>query len=774
MALRTTRFLGPLNAQMVAITAAQAGQTASLGPIAWGVDPGAGGGGMEPNATLSIVVEPMDAQAIAPHVQWFDVADLVGFTPAAPGPGQTFNPQAHDITYIWDFGDPGSVPHPACNLPDAWRNTNVAYGKRVCHVYDGPGTYTATVWAFDQNGHYGTATATRTVADPATVFAGNRTICVNPTGDASFPGAPAGAQLVQGYGAMQAAIAGLGSTTHRILLKRGATYVGEFQQTGSQPNLYVHAYGPGADPILDIGSSSIIFGLRYGAGLYNKVIGVDYRGGWDPELEVGTYGNFFAGIQGNLLFHKCRLRNIDALVVGYNDDGHGTVTLSASYIDGWREYGLLVGGQIRSDERLAVIGTAIHQKTNALVGHPNAYNEAKVGASNGPVRAGTVTCTFWSCSSIFSNNGWSPNENIGAIPRTQTHTCAVQGSLRLGEGVQPSFPIINNADRFVLEGGAGIFAMAGFNETTNWVADKVIIIGNSYAAFGRPIHITGGCTLRNVFIYWPNTPAGQQLPAGVINNSASTTNGANARRVAIYGLTFYSPITGANKANAGGGNSFDLWEPNGQTPFTNLIAENNVIHLPAQGVPQAASAPLQLVAIPGLTTLFRGPRWNFPTVNVTLAANVPPGGTLTFPYPNDTALHPNGRATNQAYFLAGPGLGAHMLGISGDVTDRGLPLRAALGEFSVTFGASNITVTNNSGVTWPAGRLVQLLLDRRNDLVAPLAQYASPTTVEIPVPIAGSPALGGAINGLIPIDDLLTGRRPSSGASRGARDPVAA
>jgi hypothetical protein len=757
MPIRTTRFLGIVLGASVSVTAVQAAQNATLGPFAWGVDPGAGGGGdpMPPNATLSIVLETMDAQAIAPHPQWFDVSNLAGFTPAAPGPGQTFNPQAHDITYIWDFGDPTSTPHPSCNLPTAWRNTNIAHGKRVCHVFDGPGSYTVTCWAYDQNGNYGIATATVTVADPATVFAGNRTICVNPAGDASFTGAPAGAQQVQGYGAMQAAIAGLGSTTHRILLKRGATYVGEFQQTGSQPNLYVATYGTGADPVLENGDTgAIIFGMRYGAGLYNKMIGLDYRGNWNPETETGGYGNFLSGLGGNFLIHRCRLQNIDAIVIGYADNPR-TVVISASYIDGWREYGLLVGGQQFADERLASIGSAIHQKTNCLVGHPNAFNEGKVGTSNGPVRMGKAICTFWSCSSIFSNNGWSANTNIGAIPRTQTHINAVQGCLRLGQDGDISIPILNNIDRVVLEGGSGILGMTGFAETTNFIVDKCIVIGNSYAAFGRPIHVTGGCTLRNIFIYWPNTPSGQTLPAGVINNSASTSNGANARRVAIYGLTFYSPITGANKANAGGGTSFDLWEPNGQTPFSNLIAENNVIHLPAQGVPAVASAPVQIVAIPGLTTLFRGPRWNFPTVNATLGANVLNGGTVTFAYPNDIALHPNGRATNQAYFLTPPGLNQHMLGITG----AGIPYRSARGQFSVVFGPSNITVTNTSGETWPAGRILQLLLDRRNDLVPPLAQYASPATVEIPVPIAGSSALGGAITGLVPIDDLYARRR---------------
>ncbi len=726
------------------------------------------GDGIPPNATLSIVVETMDSLAIAPHVQWFDVSNLVGFTPAAPSPGQTFNPQAHDITYIWDFGDPTSTPHPSCNLPNAWRNTNIAYGKRVCHVFDAPGNYTVTLFAFDQNGNYGTATVAVSVVNPDTAFPGNRTICVNPVGDAVFTGAPAGAQQLQGLAAIEGAIGGLGSQTARVLLKRGSTFSGTIPWPNAAPNRYVSAYGTGADPIITHTADGDIIGTPQAPALYNKFVNLDYRGDWNPDTEIGRYTNFSGLGRGFFLLHKCRFNGFILFAPG--SDPIGTITFSSCLLENWRDYGTIIATPT-TDHRVAYIGTAVHQSSNALVGQPNSFFGSKVGNLGSPVRAPHMVASFWSCSSFFSNAGWSLNGNIGAIPRTQTHINAVQGALRIDGGGLASFTgqIVNTMDRVVAEGGSGILAVASSSETTNWVIDKVIIIGNSYAAFGQPMSITGGCTLRNVFIFWPNTPAGQQLPTGIITNSASTSNGANARRVAIYGLTFYSPITGANKANAGGGTSFDLWEPNGQTPFSNLIAENNVIHLPAQGVPAVASAPVQIVAIPGLTTLFRGPRWNFPLVEVTLAANVPNGGTVTFPYPNDAALHPNGRATNQAYFLTPPGLNQHILGITGNVfPNEGKPLRSWVGEFSVSFGASNITVTNTSGILWPSGQTLGLQLDRRNDLVAPLSQYASPVTVEVPVPIAGSSALSGATTGLVPFDDLRGWRRPGRRRANGS------
>jgi hypothetical protein len=58
-------------------------------------------------------------------------------------------------------------------------------------------------------------------------------------------------------------------------------------------------------------------------------------------------------------------------------------------------------------------------------------------------------------------------------------------------------------------------------------------------------------------------------------------------------------------------------------------------------------------------------------------------------------------------------------------------------------------------------------LDRRNDIGGTLTQFASPATVEVPVPIAGSPALAAAGVGLVPIDDLYARRRLSP-KTRGA------
>jgi hypothetical protein len=392
----------------------------------------------------------------------------------------------------------------------------------------------------------------------------------------------------------------------------------------------------------------------------------------------------------------------------------------------------------------------------------NGYFIGQLGNSNGPFRCGHCTQAFWSCSSVFSNTGWSSNNMSGRSPAGRPSTAqqsAIRAQSDQGGGYNAAVPILWNMDRLVLEGGINVMSLTSDANAYpgNYVIDKLIVLGNAQL---NDVHIrlTGGTTLRNALLWTPNVPATHDAPNVFLNTSANSNFANNVNRpVRIYGVTCYSARTSANAQFSGGGNSNYTQLGAGAAPlFANLVAENNLIHCPAQSAPLVASAPVQMVAIPGLTTLYRGPRWNYPTLSQTLAANVPNGGTITFAYPNDTGQHPTGRATNQAYFQTPPGLNQHLMSGVGGITPA---LRSARGQFSVTFGPTNITVTNTSGVAWTAGQTAHLLLDRRNDIGPNLAIFASPAVVEVPQPLAGSPAIAAATAGLVPIDDLFARRR---------------
>lgn len=103
---------------------------------------------------------------------------------------------------------------------------------------------------------------------------------------------------------------------------------------------------------------------------------------------------------------------------------------------------------------------------------------------------------------------------------------------------------------------------------------------------------------------------------------------------------------------------------------------------------------------------------NYATVRTTLAADVPNAGTFTVNYPTGTA---------QADYT-----GAN----AGNTTDNMLVFDPSGDKYvgaqvGLAYGATNVTVTNNSGVTWPASRVAVIGLPR----IDPVQRYNGPKAV---------------------------------------------
>lgn len=764
------RRIGPFGG-VTAIAALLAGAPAS----GWEAP---GGGSLVPNATLTIVQEAGDPITVAPHFQWFTVGSLSGFTP--PGPvssGEVIDPSAHDITYIWDFGDPGSVPHPSSNLPTAWRDTNRAYGKRVCHVYAGHGTFTITVHAFDADGNYGVATTTITVADPATFFPGNRTICVNPVGDTDFSQAIPGAQQVVGLANVAAAALVPGATS-RIMLKRGADFTGEqfSSWSGAHPNVYVTGlgYGTGADPRIVPPAADEIAIVNYHSvpGVAcNKFVGLFFDGLWDVVSETGWSASLIniIGQTSPLLVHACRMRGFNGNIWGKAPTAD--VIVSACFFENWRAFALLpTGAGGGPNDRLAVIGTGMHMSPDAGQGLRNSFFEHKLGNFNGPVRIGYMRNLFFSCVSLFSNTGWSPD---GGGPPGQVSRQSVQSSLRGGSDpvdyYNPSLPTLWNLDRCYFEGNGVDLMNTELAYPGNYVVDKCMFVGMSDMNRGH-LYMTGGTTVRNSLFYSPDTRQSKGVALGFTFNGVNVARVPEARdrRVRVYNCTFYGAATSANRvwynpANLASRGNIGLFEaPAGWVPFTNAVFENNVVHCPAQDAPLTAAAPLSLVAIPGVQTLYRGLRWSFPVVPFTVGAPVPNGGSITVPYPDDSLTatsddrkHVNGRVTDQAYFLASPGSGRHMLGFSGDGLPKDLKAFGSSPQFSVNFEPTVIRITNLSGSTWQTGWVGAIHFDRMaSNGSRQTVGFTSPPDIALPRPLTGSPVIG-VLTGLTAWDDFF-------------------
>lgn len=92
---------------------------------------------------------------------------------------------------------------------------------------------------------------------------------------------------------------------------------------------------------------------------------------------------------------------------------------------------------------------------------------------------------------------------------------------------------------------------------------------------------------------------------------------------------------------------------------------------------------------------------SFVTTSIVLGAQVANAGTVAVPYP---------AGTNQAFFT-GPNAAANTGAAVINENDV-YPEAAAGVRINLTYGASDITLTNNTGVTWPAGSTVRVQLGR--------------------------------------------------------------
>ena len=134
------------------------------------------------------------------------------------------------ITYSFNFGDERGE---TWAVDGAAKNTQVG-GPIAAHVFNVPGTFNATVTTSDGS----TASVQVVVADPASVYAGTKTVCVSPA--QNYTGCPAGATQTSAYPALP-------WSAKRILLHAGESFSAIGLQDGNA-GVQVGSYGTGAKP----------------------------------------------------------------------------------------------------------------------------------------------------------------------------------------------------------------------------------------------------------------------------------------------------------------------------------------------------------------------------------------------------------------------------------------------------------------------------------------------------------------------------------------------
>lgn len=776
------KFLGFATGSTVALAVAQGALSANAA-LTWGQ---AGSG--SPNATLSIIrVDGLsNANLIAPAGVMLRASSLSGFNVTEPGgTGNDYDPTQHRITFIWDFGDPGYTPRFTPNIPTVWRNTNVAYGKVVAHVFNAPGNYTVTCYAFDEVGNWGIATYTfqsggnaGPILNPDTEFATTQTVCYSPANN--FTGKPTGAVECTTLLQVRNAVSAAGSKV-RFLFRRGETYTGPYASSPSNGigrngggNVFYGAYGTGAAPVVDVTAGGMIW-LQDVFGVACSVSDLDLVGSWDAATETGKPGGMFAssGEYAEYLgFHRCRISGMGQ--INFRSDNttvrDGFWHFNDCIVTNWKDYGFF--GGVR---RFAVIGSDFFQHVDALMGidqlHYGSQSPTGLGNTHGPLRTGIQANVYAGCSSFFSRNGWSTNPSGGNM------TTLTQGTWRMTPDTsQSTFRVHQVHERCTHESAGVCLTVQSVGDpvstgyTRNVLVDKCLFVGSAYGASDNNTASANcmiqfrspGITVRNSYFYRPNVArriTGNLFAGGIIWNvlttgSESALSGAPSR---FYNITAWMPGPTSNF----GSTSFALVNSNGLSD----VKQNNVLFAPDLTTPIGASfAPLGSSAIAGFACRFKGGRWNPPPIGsnrgpsgllpvrnqrenplipgTIQVGDVQPGQSILLPYPTYTGTTNHGGYTltvTQAMMTGNP-TQRHQVSISDVVQRRSDPALWPQGEggVTITFLPSLIRVRNDTGAVWSSGD-VWLQLDLTAQLMA--FDTASPADVPNPILGAGSAAI---------------------------------
>ena len=744
----------------LAITAAQGGRTASGSVASWGV----------PVADIDILVTRSGVDA-APAAVWFEAIGIAGFeTAGGPGPGEIYDPAFHDITYIWDFGDAAdAVPVIALNIPDAWKNRNVAYGKRVAHVFDQPGDYPVTVFAVEPvTGRTASHTLTISVGDPKTAFPGNRTIIFDPAG-AGDPAQYPSADVRTDWAGVEAARNALGATTAQILMAPGTQVTGATAPSrglnkswlnSSSPisNIRIGALDPAdaARPVFGpIGTAHASLWERLRDSCNEMVFfGVDFRGSWDATTETGWDEHLFSSTKGDdvdeiTVLHRCTL---DGFVSVNNVNTSGSATNRIDFmmnecdVTNWRSYGVFLASNAGGMATAAFIACAFHQPPGALLGAAGKtgfYNE------HGCVRDSGMQQFYMGICDLFQDNGWS-NGGSGAG--------AANGVLRLNTNGAEGVEI--NIERVAAEGLISLESRDPGNvidSPINCVFDKVLNFQGPRVFKFRSYY--GGATWRNFVAFAPDVKPGQGTRMGeqLLLDSANPGPGNLDAPQKVYASSFIDLRDSVNGPV--------VHTPVDVEDFTDVTIENNVAYAPNKSTPETGDGPFDLAStIEGFTSRYAGRRANFEQVEGNFDQDIAPGGSFTIPYSEittdltDSYDYPaTGAVTDQAYWQAIAATDTrHMF-----YANTGAMLYAELGDFTVEFLSSGVRITNTTTKTWKAGKNWDAKLDRVS-LIPPMDQSYGTAGMQVPLarPLDGSPARNSGGSGLKAYDDFLGAVRP--------------
>lgn len=723
----------------------------------------------------------------APAAFAFETTVTSGSQAIGPGLGETYDPLFHEILYMTTFGDDAnSAPITDLNMPAAWKDINKGYGRRTRHVFNDPGTYTVSHYAYEpKTRRFGYVTQTVTVLPSSgveSVLPGNQTIIVDPAaGDHSA--LHPGATIVADWSAARSARNALGATLSQILFASGYMVPLSDANSAASTNTWGNARIGALDP--NGPACGFIAQGKHLGGKNNAIIkdegnlcvehvyfGLTMIGEWDPTTERGRLWDPFytdkdseyTGGPHLLMHHRCNYSGFEG-IRGYNVSSKVGLLHLAMFnectITNWQDYGLY----LEEDQpgSVAIIGSSIKQNPNALSGGAknNMYN------GHGPVRSSNNSHVYIAVCDLFSRTGWSNGNTFPPVGGIRT---ANQACLRINTiGHEGKFSYV---ERVKLEGGMWYKEQdttGGSDEPGNHVIDKVLqILGadnnleddtNSYRH--------GGTTIRNMLTIKLDHPVpgtanlNRFIVAGAGNggpeNQASAFNVYNCTIIDLR-----TPLNGADLVTI----------PVDVQGFAISDITNNAIHRPFATSPVDEGLDTS-TAFEDIVALHRGPRFGFLHQEGSFASDVAPGGSFEVPYSMITDALYNlgenlGSPTNQTDWQAIAGIDTNHWIHIGSV-DTGARYFADDGQIAVTPTATGLQITNNTLDTWASGATWRFKPARDSLLPDFDPQYSSQgRLIPTGAPLNGSPVIDAGDTGTYAYDDFFGNERPTTGREAGA------
>jgi hypothetical protein len=719
----------------------------------------------------------------APSAIWFECSSVSNAQAQPPQSGEVYDPQYHEIVYLWTFDDAANaVPRTALNMPDAWKDINKGYGRRVVHCYNDPGTYTVTCYSYEPaTQRFGSETISVTIADPDTVFPAGQTIVYDPDGTADVSGLSS-PDVKTSWAQVMSARNALGTSNNaRILFAPGAVLT----LRNGDPDIDTNAWSNLRLGALDMDNPnrpSIVSSGRQGFGPGKSLVrdwgeycsetvlyGVDLVGEWDSTTETGRMVSPFSIYQSQqtgdshlFLMHRAKVSGFVSLwaQIAIPQTALAYAMYSDMSVTNWQDYGIISGND---DPRFntALVGVSSAQNVDALSGGKKngMHNNHGAWRDFSSIRAYASVCDF------FSRTGWSAGGSYGGniFPVDQA---AIRINTSGGAGRE------SYLDRVSAEGYIWYEEQGRTNvdRPGNHVIDKMLQVGGSRHTLSQFVMVSyGGFTARNYL----GIKLGRNEAGGTVARFFGLNNGSGDPQNGPAGVRVYNSTGIDLRSDTQALDRNVDFAATVQAPYSVQFLENNLFHEPNRSgsVPVTGVTVDAGTAIAGYSIRHKGPRFNFAHEEADLPVFVSgAGGTFTIPYSQITDQlvnlnnTDNGTPTDQAYWQAIENIDTrHRISVGGDTW------HADQNEIDVTFGATGVTITNNSTVDWVSGATYQLRLDRASLIPDYDPQYDN-TSQDLTIPIQATDAniLQPADMALRAYDDFFGVERPISGDSRGA------